>query len=108
MTKPFEHWTVLPHGKLVQTDQNSLTVVGEIHLPLMDLPRRMTVVRLADRFSRIVAPKSRSLHPRARGPGPRKWHRSTWLATSGTRPTLAVGCCTWRVLPAKKRRVPQW
>jgi hypothetical protein len=52
MTKPFQHWTVLPHGKLVQIDDNVLTVVGEIHMPLMDLPRRMTVVRLAD--SRLV------------------------------------------------------
>lgn len=48
MTKPFEQWTVLPHGKLTQVDENILTVVGEIHMPLMDLPRRMTVVRLAD------------------------------------------------------------
>ena len=52
MTKPFEQWTVLPHGKLVQVDDNILTVVGEIHMPLMDLPRRMTVVRLVD--SRLV------------------------------------------------------
>jgi hypothetical protein len=48
MTQPFRQWTVLPHGKLVQIDENILTVVGEIHMPLMDLPRRMTVVRLAD------------------------------------------------------------
>ena len=48
MTQPFQQWTVLPHGKLVQVDENILTVVGEIHMPLMDLPRRMTVVRLAD------------------------------------------------------------
>jgi hypothetical protein len=48
MTKPFQQWTVLPHGKLVQIDENILTVVGEIHMPLMDLPRRMTVVRLVD------------------------------------------------------------
>ncbi len=52
MTKPFEHWTVLPHGKLSQIEKNILTVVGEIHMPLMDLPRRMTVVRLKD--SRLV------------------------------------------------------
>ena len=52
MTKPFEQWTVLPHGKLVQVDDNILTVVGEIRMPLMDLPRRMTVVRLID--SRLV------------------------------------------------------
>ena len=48
MTQPFQTWTVLPHGKLVQIDEGILTVVGEIHMPLMDLPRRMTVVRLAD------------------------------------------------------------
>jgi hypothetical protein len=48
MTKPFQEWTVLPHGKLVSIADNILTVVGEIHMPLMDLPRRMTVVRLAD------------------------------------------------------------
>ncbi|MGJ7498693.1 hypothetical protein ACSFA8_27075 [Variovorax sp. RT4R15] len=39
MTQPFQKWTVLPHGKLVQIDENILTVVGEIHMPLMDLPR---------------------------------------------------------------------
>jgi len=48
MTTPFQQWTVLPHGKLVQIDEDILTVVGEIHMPLMDLPRRMTIVRLAD------------------------------------------------------------
>ena len=48
MTKPFQEWTVLPHGKLSQIDDNILTVIGEIHMPLMDLPRRMTVVRLND------------------------------------------------------------
>jgi len=48
VTEPFQQWTVLPHGKMVQIDENILTVVGEIHMPLMDLPRRMTVVRLSD------------------------------------------------------------
>lgn len=38
----------MPHGKLVQADENIPTFVGEIHMPLMDLPRRMTVARLAD------------------------------------------------------------
>jgi hypothetical protein len=52
MTQPFKRWTVLPHGKLSEIDDNILTVVGEIHMPLMDLPRRMTVVRLTD--SRLV------------------------------------------------------
>src|SRR6184192_2151731 len=52
MTKPFKHWKVLSHGKLKQIDDNILTVTGDIHMPLMDLPRRMTVVRLRD--SRLV------------------------------------------------------
>jgi len=52
MTQPLQKWKVLPHGKLSQIDDNILTVVGEIHMLLMDLPRRMTVVRLND--SRLV------------------------------------------------------
>jgi hypothetical protein len=52
MTQPLQHWKVLPHGKLTQIDDNILTVVGEIRMPLMNLPRRMTVVRLND--SRLV------------------------------------------------------
>jgi hypothetical protein len=46
MTKAFQQWRVLPHGKLEHIEENILTVVGDIHMPLMDLPRRMTVVRL--------------------------------------------------------------
>src|SRR5438552_4910576 len=52
MSKPLQKWKVLPHGKLKQIDDNILTVTGDIHMPLMDLPRRMTVVRLSD--SRLV------------------------------------------------------
>jgi len=52
MTKPNEHWNVLPHGKLMPIDDGMLTVEGRIKMPLMDLPRRMTVVRLHD--SRLV------------------------------------------------------
>jgi hypothetical protein len=52
MTQPYTHWHVLPHGKLSAIDQGILTVVGQIRMPLMDLPRRMTVVRLND--SRLV------------------------------------------------------
>jgi hypothetical protein len=51
MTRPFQQWKVLPHGKLSEIDENILTVTGEIHVP-MDLLRRMTVVRLID--SRLV------------------------------------------------------
>ena len=52
MTRPNEHWNVLPHGKLTPIDDSILTVEGRIKMPLMDLPRRMTVVRLRD--SRLV------------------------------------------------------
>jgi hypothetical protein len=51
MTQPSRQWKVRPHGKLSEIDQNILTVTGEIHVP-MELPRRMTVVRLND--SRLV------------------------------------------------------
>ena len=46
MTRPFQRWKVLPHGKLSEIDVNILTVSGEIRMPMMRLPRRMTVVRL--------------------------------------------------------------
>src|SRR5260221_11523388 len=46
--KPFRDWTVLPHGKLTQVDDGVLTVVGDLHMPVGDFPRRMTVVRLDD------------------------------------------------------------
>lgn len=48
MTAPLQTWTVLPHGKPTLIDSNVLTVTGDIHMPLMELPRRMTVVRLYD------------------------------------------------------------
>jgi hypothetical protein len=51
MTQPSRQWKVRPHGKLSEINQNILTVTGEIHVP-MELPRRMTVVRLND--SRLV------------------------------------------------------
>lgn len=49
MTAPFKTWTVLPHGKLTEIDDNMLTVVGELKMPIGEFPRRMTVVRLADK-----------------------------------------------------------
>ena len=48
MTAPLQTWTVLPHGKPTRIAGNMLTVTGDIHMPLMELPRRMTVVRLHD------------------------------------------------------------
>jgi len=48
MPKPFTQWTVLPHGKLRQIDDSILTVVGTLEMPLLELQRRMTVIRLND------------------------------------------------------------
>ena len=48
MTAPNTQWKVLPHGKLTQVDDSIHTVVGQIQMPMMVLPRRMTVVRLRD------------------------------------------------------------
>jgi hypothetical protein len=45
MTAPFKEWTVLPHGALTRVNDRILTVVGDLEMPLMHLPRRMTVVR---------------------------------------------------------------
>jgi hypothetical protein len=49
MPKPFVEWKVLPHGKLTAIEDNILTVVGDIPMPVGDMKRRMTVVRLRDR-----------------------------------------------------------
>jgi hypothetical protein len=48
MPKAHQQWKVLPHGRLTEIDQNLWTVTGKIHMPLTELPRRMTVARLAD------------------------------------------------------------
>jgi hypothetical protein len=47
MTTPHKEWTVLPHGELTQVNERIVTVVGDLKMPLMHLPRRMSVVRLA-------------------------------------------------------------
>jgi hypothetical protein len=48
MPQPLQTWQVLPHGRLSAVDDNLLTVVGELHMPLGNFPRRMTVARLRD------------------------------------------------------------
>lgn len=48
MAGVFKEWTVLPHGQLTRLEDNLLTVVGELPMPLGDFPRRMTVARLGD------------------------------------------------------------
>lgn len=47
MPKVNQVWTVLPHGKLTEVDQNIVTVTGSIPMPLVNLPRRMTIARLS-------------------------------------------------------------
>ena len=48
MTRPDTEWIVAPHGPLVEIDSGILSVVGDVPMPLLHLPRRMTVVRLRD------------------------------------------------------------
>jgi len=43
-----QNWTVLPHGPVTAIDDGILTVTGRVHLPLVELERRMTAVRLDD------------------------------------------------------------
>ena len=47
MARVLQQWTVLPHGHLTQLDENILSVSGDIHMPIGDFPRRMTIVKLA-------------------------------------------------------------
>src|SRR6186713_93027 len=47
MTAPFKEWTVLPHGDLTHVNERIVTVVGDLQMPLLHLPRRMSVVRLS-------------------------------------------------------------
>jgi hypothetical protein len=61
MPRPFTTWTVLPHGKLKAIEPDILTVVGEIRMPLMTLPRRMTVIRVAD--ARLIVWSAIALDP---------------------------------------------
>ena len=48
MSESKTSWKVRPHGTLTEIDAGILTVTGTIEMPLMQLPRRMTLVRLAD------------------------------------------------------------
>jgi hypothetical protein len=49
MTKPFEEWTVLPHGRVRYLEDNLISVAGVLKLPPMgDVVRRMTIARLDD------------------------------------------------------------
>jgi len=48
MPKPFTEWKVLPHSKLTAIEDDILTVVGDVPMPVANMKRRMTVVRLRD------------------------------------------------------------
>ena len=52
MPKPFEAMDRPPHRKLTRLDERLLTVVGDLHMPFGDFPRRMTIVRLLDAQAR--------------------------------------------------------
>jgi hypothetical protein len=34
MPRRFQQWTVLPHGRLMQFDDDILSVAGDIHMPV--------------------------------------------------------------------------
>jgi hypothetical protein len=48
MPKPFTEWKVLEHGALTPLDDDILSVDGTIPMPVGNMHRRMTVVRLRD------------------------------------------------------------
>jgi hypothetical protein len=48
MSAVHQTWEVLPHGPVTAIDDGILTVTGRIPLPLVELERRMTVVRLSN------------------------------------------------------------
>jgi len=48
MAKPFSEWTVLPHGRLTRVEENIVCVTGLLAMPVGEVERRMTVVRLTD------------------------------------------------------------
>jgi hypothetical protein len=99
MTRTLEKWEVLPHGKLISVTDDMLTVVGEIRMPLMTLPRRMTLVRLRDRrlvvFSAIALDEARMRQIEAFGTPaflivPNDHHRMDAKIWKGRYPSLQV------------------
>lgn len=48
MSAPDRRWKVLPHGRLTAVDDDIMTVVADLPMPLTRIPRRMTIVRLRD------------------------------------------------------------
>ncbi len=91
MPKANQHWKVLPHDSITEIDDGLLTVVGHITMPLMDLPRRMTVIRLSG--GRLVVWSAIALGE----------EEMAWLESYGA-PASAAGSCAACALPAKSRR----
>jgi hypothetical protein len=85
MPKIHESWTVLPHGPLTQVDDGILTVTGDIHMPLVDLERRMTVVRLRGGSSVIYS--------------------AVALDEAGMEQIEALGMPRWLVVPGDAHRL---
>ena len=48
MSAALKEWNVGPHGPLVSVADNIITAEGEIHMPVGNIHRRMTIVRLGD------------------------------------------------------------
>lgn len=96
MTETPSGWKVLPHGELSEIEENILTVTGTIRMPLVLLPRRMTVVRLVD--ARLVVWSAIALDEA----GMRRieaWGEPAWLVVPNDHHRLDAG--------AWKRRYPQ-
>ena len=96
MTAPFKEWTVLPHDDLTQVNDRIVTVVGDLQMPLLHLPRRMSAVRLASGdlviFSAIALRDADMAKLEAFG-------RPTFLVVPSVRHRLDA--------PSFKRRYPQ-
>lgn len=58
MTKFNETWIVEAHGPLEPLEPGLLTVSGQIHMPLGNFPRRMTVIGLTEKRTAIWSPIS--------------------------------------------------
>jgi len=60
--KPWERWNVLPHQPITRLAENLFTVVGTLKMPVGEIQRRMTVVRLSGKrlliFSAIALNES--------------------------------------------------
>jgi hypothetical protein len=55
MAEILEKWQVMPHDQLTEVDDGILSVAGEIHMPLGNFPRRMTVISLRDNRTAIYS-----------------------------------------------------